>query len=79
MRSSFLMPLGMPVTMRPVTEWVETVDSGWNRLVDLDSGAALEALTELAPLRDGAPPDPSVYGGGSAGVRVVDELGRWLG
>src|SRR6185503_21070229 len=37
------------VTMRSTTEWTETVDSGWNELVDLDAGAAVAALDRPAP------------------------------
>jgi UDP-N-acetylglucosamine 2-epimerase (non-hydrolysing)/UDP-GlcNAc3NAcA epimerase len=61
---------GVPcVTLRPNTEWVETVERGWNVLVDLDRGAALAALARDVP--DERPP---LYGDGRAGARVVAAL-----
>ena len=61
---------GVPcVTLRDSTEWVETIDSGWNVLVDLDTDAALAALDRRAPSDR-----PALYGDGQAGARVVAAL-----
>jgi UDP-N-acetylglucosamine 2-epimerase len=61
---------GVPcVTMRDTTEWVETVEVGWNVLVDLDSRAALAALERTPPAER-----PELYGDGRAGARVVAAL-----
>jgi UDP-GlcNAc3NAcA epimerase len=57
------------ITMRPSTEWVETVETGWNTLVDLDASAAIEALGREPPRER-----PSLYGDGRAAERVVAAL-----
>jgi UDP-GlcNAc3NAcA epimerase len=66
--------LGVPcLTLRDTTEWVETVESGWNVLVDLDREAALAALERGRP--PGDPPD--LYGGGRAGERIRDVVSSY--
>ena len=63
--------LGTPcVTLRDTTEWVETVEAGWNVLVDLDEDAALRALERPVPTGE----RPDLYGGGHAGERIRDVL-----
>jgi UDP-N-acetylglucosamine 2-epimerase len=63
--------LGTPcVTLRDTTEWVETVDAGWNVLCDLDVDAVLAALRREPP----SGPRPELYGGGQAGERIRDAL-----
>jgi UDP-N-acetylglucosamine 2-epimerase len=58
------------VTLRDTTEWVETVEAGWNVLVDLDADAALGALERPVPTGE----HPDLYGGGNAGMRIRDVL-----
>jgi UDP-GlcNAc3NAcA epimerase len=66
---------GVPcVTMRAETEWTETVDAGWNVLVDLDADAAVAALERRPPADR-----PPLYGDGRAGERVVEALRRMAG
>jgi UDP-GlcNAc3NAcA epimerase len=58
------------ITLRDRTEWVETVELGWNTLVDLDADAARAALQR--PLPSGERPE--LYGGGRAADRICDLL-----
>jgi UDP-GlcNAc3NAcA epimerase len=59
---------GVPcVTMRPSTEWIDTVELGANTLVD-DDPERLVAAVAAARIPDGRPP---LYGDGSASDRIA--------
>ncbi len=63
--------LGVPcVTMRSETEWVETVECGWNTLTGTNPAHILEALVAPRPLK----PPPPVYGDGHASQRIAELL-----
>ncbi len=55
------------ITLRPETEWVETVAAGWNVVVGADVERIVAATRELRP--GGSP--PPVFGDGRASERVV--------
>src|SRR4051794_2508859 len=66
--------VGTPcVTLRNTTEWVETVEAGWNVLVDLDVDAAIAALERPAPGGE----RPELYGGGHAADRICAVLASY--
>jgi UDP-N-acetylglucosamine 2-epimerase len=61
------------LTMRENTEWTETVESGWNRLVGSDPGKLLAAAADF--LSSGPPAEhPDLYGDGHAGEKVIELL-----
>lgn len=58
------------VTLREETEWVETVDSGWNRLADVESSEIITAVKQ----RKWPDAHPRLFGDGRAAQRVVQSL-----
>ena len=60
------------ITLRDATEWTETVETGWNTLVDLDLDAARRALGREAPTEH-----PQLYGDGHAAERCVAAIGAF--
>lgn len=58
------------ITLRKETEWVETVDIGWNVLVDADKDAIIDRYTSFHPTGT----RPPVYGDGKASVQIVHQL-----
>jgi UDP-GlcNAc3NAcA epimerase len=64
--------LGVPcVTLRDETEWVETVQAGWNVLVGTDPERILWAVRHFTPPAS----RPMLYGDGRAAERIVALLG----
>jgi len=67
--------MGVPcLTLRNETEWVETVEAGWNILVGSDSARIAGNVQSFSP------PDshPALYGDGAAADKCVDLIGLEL-
>jgi len=63
--------LGVPcVTLREETEWVETVDSGWNQLTGANIERILEAVSTINRPKD----HPLIFGDGSASNKICELL-----
>ncbi len=63
------------VTLRPETEWVETVEAGWNQVVGSDPAAIIRAVREFHV--EGDP--PPLFGDGRAAEKIVDVLEAAVG
>ena len=58
------------VTLRGETEWVETVDAGWNMLVGADKGKILTVVNEWVTPTE----SPNFYGDGRAAEKIVEKI-----
>ena len=62
---------GVPcVTLRDTSEWVETIEAGWNMLVGDDPAALRDAVARLGRRRRA----PELYGDGHAAERIAELL-----
>lgn len=65
--------MGKPcITMREQTEWVETVDCGWNIIVGTDKNRIIKAINEFNP--SGKRED--IFGDGKAAQKILDKIGE---
>ncbi len=64
------------ITVRDETEWIETVQAGWNVLVEADTSRILETLSTFSPVTH----HPVLYGEGQAAQRcaaILDLQAVW--
>lgn len=67
--------LGVPcLTLREETEWVETVEVGWNRLVGADSEEILQAWRTFTPPAE----RPPIFGDGHASEAIARHIDTWF-
>ena len=59
------------LTLREETEWIETVNAGWNRLVGADQAAIVQAALEFRPPAGSPPP---LFGDGQAAAKIAAAL-----
>ncbi|MFW9882446.1 MAG: non-hydrolyzing UDP-N-acetylglucosamine 2-epimerase [Candidatus Thorarchaeota archaeon] len=58
------------ITLRENTEWVETIEEGWNVLVYTNKKKILKAILDFNPIK----PPKKLYGDGKASVEIVKIL-----
>jgi len=59
------------LTLRDETEWVETVQVGWNKLIGVEPEQVADAWFSFAPPAE----HPSIFGNGAAAERIAQILG----
>ena len=62
------------VTLREETEWVETLEDGWNLLAGVDARAIHEAFQHRPAAREPAP----IFGRGDAGQRIAAIIKQFM-
>jgi UDP-N-acetylglucosamine 2-epimerase (non-hydrolysing) len=68
--------LGIPcITLRKNTEWIETIEDGWNVLVGSNKEKILNAINEFIP----SGKQRKVFGDGAASKKIVNILNQNMG
>ncbi len=62
------------ITLRNETEWVETVENGWNKLTGANPTAIIDAVHNFKPPTEQA----ALYGNGQAASRVLQEITNYI-
>lgn len=58
------------ITLRPETEWLETIETGWNRLTGTDTTMILESVRSFC-----APDEhPPIFGDANAAIRIMESI-----
>lgn len=60
------------ITLRDETEWVETVENGWNKIVGTDRKKILDAILNFTPSKK----QENIFGDGKASVKIMKVLDR---
>ncbi|SHK23605.1 UDP-GlcNAc3NAcA epimerase [Hathewaya proteolytica DSM 3090] len=58
------------ITMRDETEWVETVDNGWNIVVGTDKDKIVDGIVNFIPREE----QKAVFGDGKAAVKISEHI-----
>jgi UDP-GlcNAc3NAcA epimerase len=59
------------LTLRDETEWTETVQAGWNKLVGVGVEEIIHEWKTFVPPAE----QPPIFGDGKAGEKIADILG----
>ena len=66
--------LGTPcITLLSNTPWVETVDDGWNILIESETDALEDAINNFKPTTK----RHEHYGNGKASYKILEEIEKW--
>ena len=60
------------LTLRDETEWTETIQAGWNKLVGVEVGRILHEWKSFQPPAE----QPPIFGDGTAGEKIAEILGQ---
>ena len=66
------------LTLREETEWLETVKSGWNQLVEIETKKILQAVNDLEKRRP-SKRKREIFGEGRASEKIIQLLIRGIG